>query len=260
MTVTKVKLKECKKHISVRVTNSKFYDKENKVLCITNGETGDKNKLPTDYQDLSKLIRKEALPDENNPNYFCCVCQQRAESKTAYHQHLRSQHQMDIKPLSNWRTLDPEVIPTECDTSFCCLKCQKVHDDEKSYWEHLKKDHHTYIMNHSPSKRKARNAVVFNRNLNDDVRLANIELANRDYTCIICRARRSSMINLSNHYFKTHSILVEFHKPPVKPKIHSNSLITPAFVNRAPPDAIIDVKQSLTSVTAAKKTNQGNKR
>lgn len=81
------------------------------------------------------------VPDEDDPDYNCCVCQTNYSDKYNYRRHLRTCHKMVLKPLTQCIVKHPHIIPDENDPSYYCAACERTFNDKWGYHSHLKAVH-----------------------------------------------------------------------------------------------------------------------
>lgn len=103
---------------------------------------------------------KQVLPDKNDPDYYCKVCDLYKSSQKSYHYHLEQEHQMDVRQQ---RTTPPAVyndtttakrtkevvIPNKNDADFYCRACKLCYFNKERFHSHLE-SHHGMIMNAAP--------------------------------------------------------------------------------------------------------------
>ncbi|KAG2202234.1 hypothetical protein INT47_002153 [Mucor saturninus] len=81
------------------------------------------------------------LPDPDDPDYNCCVCQKNYSDKYNYRRHLRTCHKMDLKPLKPFNVKHPHITPDENDPNSYCAACEKTFCDKWGYRSHLEAIH-----------------------------------------------------------------------------------------------------------------------
>lgn len=153
----------------------------------------------------------QIIPDDNDPYYFCRVCQQRSVSRSAFHHHLTSNHNMVLTPLEYWRVCDPEVIPNEFDASHCCTVCQMVFQTRRLYRSHLGVVHNLKFPHLSKEDTEERQAAVFATNSDRVLQLARIRIDRNSkiYCCVQCPKKQKMLASLLRHYLNAHSIIAE---------------------------------------------------
>lgn len=91
---------------------------------------------------LSLLAKfSDILPDPDDPDYNCCVCQKNYSDKYNYRRHLRTCHKMDLKPLGPCYVKNPHIIPDEDDPNNYCAGCERTFCDKWGYRSHLEAIH-----------------------------------------------------------------------------------------------------------------------
>lgn len=87
---------------------------------------------------------KMDLPDENDPNSFCHICD-RKYTPTGFRIHIRRVHnvRLEYDKLRTFR--NPDIIPDLNDTSLYCGACEKQLLNGKNYVTHLRYVHNMKI-------------------------------------------------------------------------------------------------------------------
>jgi hypothetical protein len=80
---------------------------------------------PTPYHQKNKIAYitdSYLIPDENDPNCYCCTCQKSFHTKQEYHGHLKDAHKIHLSRIPARETmasvLDSYMIPDQNDPDF----------------------------------------------------------------------------------------------------------------------------------------------
>ncbi|KAG2207179.1 hypothetical protein INT47_012232 [Mucor saturninus] len=184
------------------------------------------------------------LPDPDDPDYNCCVCQRNYSDKYNYRRHLRTCHKMDLKPLKPFNVKHPHITPDENDpNSYCaaslkggqrtnkrdgilpdeddpngyCRQCNKTLESLRSYRNHLRKIHGMVL------KPRGRALLAINANVRPDENDPNnycIALVvtedspvkpdqdDPNFYCCLCEKNYESRPKYRTHLSKSHKMVL----------------------------------------------------
>ncbi|KAL0141260.1 C2H2-type zinc finger transcription factor [Mucor lusitanicus] len=94
--------------------------------------------LHTTREPFTKKSSVVLQPNVNDPDHYCLVCQQKFDSKSIYHGHLRDVHDMALQCLV---TKDPAILPNPHNRCNYCRVCKKTMASRAVYRLHCKYSH-----------------------------------------------------------------------------------------------------------------------
>ncbi|KAI7907835.1 uncharacterized protein BX663DRAFT_492149 [Cokeromyces recurvatus] len=166
-----------------------------------------------DIEEDEILTENTRVPDINDPDFYCCVCDRTYTSKLIYKSHLKNFHSFAIElPTQkiNCPIRYPDLEPDPSDPDFYCRSCDHSYSSAYSFRTHLRRFHDIIIENPSPPQ-----------NSNRPIRYPDIKPDPNDpnFYCRSCDHVYSSFRSFKHHLAKFHNIIVE--PPPSRLSMQS---------------------------------------
>lgn len=159
---------------------------------------------------FSFLSYEQIIPDDNNPHFYCRVCNITSVDKAEFYRHLTKKHQMILRPFFEWRA-DEIVEPHKDDPDSYCSICDKSFTTAEDYLSHF-----SDTIFHKFDDRKEINpyrSVI--------------------HQCKKCDRQLKGVISLQRHYFKIHNVTLDFKEHVNQHSMidHAEALISEDFYN-----------------------------
>lgn len=142
------------------------------------------------------LIAKfpDIMPDPEDPDFNCCVCQRNYSDKYNFRRHLRTYHKMEVKSLIGCTIKNPYLVPDEDDPDCYCVACEKTFCDRYSFRSHIAAIHNLVIRG---GQRTSRTKGLLP--LEDDP----------NGHCRVCTKTLESLRSYRNHLRRIHGMILK---------------------------------------------------
>lgn len=99
-------------------------------------------------------VETKLLPDTNDPNHFCRVCDRKYQSDSTYHVHLIRIHGIRDPNWRMRRILHPDVVPDIKNQDLFCAACERYFRTPITFACHIANVHNISFSNSEIPKRK----------------------------------------------------------------------------------------------------------
>lgn len=93
---------------------------------------------------VSKTLSTSEMPDENDPSFYCSLCDKNSPNKHTFHKHLELKHKMKlVNKCEKLATTDVIADPlhSRSKLNLTCEVCSKIYKSSSSYRKHLRVEH-----------------------------------------------------------------------------------------------------------------------